>query len=86
MTPPIIGLSACIAQRGEAMYHEVKNQYLDAVLTCTNALAVNIPAMADQMDLDAYVARLDGLVLTGSPIQCASLPLWRGARRSRRTL
>ena len=64
--PPLIGLSSCIATRGEGRYHEVKNQYHEAVLTCTDALTVSIPAMAEQMDLDAYVARLDGLVLTGS--------------------
>ncbi len=63
---PLIGLSSCVALRDGGAYHEVKNQYHDAVLSCTGGLALSVPAMADQMDLDAYVAALDGLVLTGS--------------------
>lgn len=65
-TFPLIGLSSCIAMRGEGAYHEVKNQYHEAILDCTNAVAVSVPAMAEKMDLDAYVDALDGLVLTGS--------------------
>ena len=63
---PLIGLSSCIAMRGEGAYHEVKNQYHEAILSCTDAVALSIPAMADQMDLGAYIDALDGLVLTGS--------------------
>ena len=64
--PPLIGLSSCVALRNGGAYHEVKDQYHEAVLSCTGGLSVGIPAMADQMDLSAYIARLDGLVLTGS--------------------
>ena len=63
---PLIGLSSCIAMRNGGTYHEVKNQYHDAVLSCTRAMAVSIPALAEQMDIDSYVGALDGLVLTGS--------------------
>ena len=63
---PLIGLSSCVAVRNGGSYHEVKNQYHEAVLTCTSGLAVSIPAMTDFMDVGAYVNQLDGLVLTGS--------------------
>ena len=52
--------------RNGGAYHEVKNQYHEAVLNCTSAITVSVPAMADLMDLQAYVEQLDGLVLTGS--------------------
>lgn len=65
-TRPLIGLSSCVAMRNGGAYHEVKNQYHEAVLTCTSALTVSVPAMTAHMDLPAYVDRLDGLVLTGS--------------------
>ena len=63
---PLIGLSSCVAFRDGWAYHEVKNQYHEAVLSCTGGLALSVPALADRMDLDAYVAALHGLVLTGS--------------------
>ena len=63
---PLIGLSSCIAMRNGGAYHEVKNQYHEAVLNCTSAITVSVPAMGDMMDLKAYVDQLDGLVLTGS--------------------
>ena len=63
---PLIGLSSCLAHRGEGLYHEVKDPYHEAVLTCASGLALSIPASGAVMDLPAYVEALDGLVLTGS--------------------
>lgn len=63
---PLIGLSSCVTHRNGGDYHEVKNQYHDAVLTCTSGLALSVPSLGQKMDIQAYVDSLDGLVLTGS--------------------
>lgn len=63
---PLIGVSACvIAQRHD--FHAAADQYLRAVATGAGGIPVILPSLGAALDLDALIARLDGLVLTGSP-------------------
>ncbi|MBL8701812.1 MAG: gamma-glutamyl-gamma-aminobutyrate hydrolase family protein [Alphaproteobacteria bacterium] len=65
-TPPLIGVSACvITQRHE--YHAAADQYVRAVSVGAGGIPVILPSLGDALEIDALIARLDGLMLTGSP-------------------
>lgn len=64
--PPLIGVSACVlAQRHD--FHAAADPYVRAVATAAGGLPVIIPSLGSLLDVDATIARLDGLMLTGSP-------------------
>jgi putative glutamine amidotransferase len=48
-------------------FHAVGDKYVRAVLNAADGLPLLIPALAEELRLDDLVARLDGLVFTGSP-------------------
>jgi putative glutamine amidotransferase len=48
-------------------FHMAGEKYLQALVVGADALPVIIPSLADGMDVDAVLAQLDGLLLTGSP-------------------
>jgi len=63
---PVIGVISCNREiEGEAG-QTVKNRYLEGVTRYADAIAVIIPTNAEPSDSAAIVARLDGLLLTGS--------------------
>lgn len=64
---PLVGLPCCLKQ-GESMAgHRVGDKYVTAVSEIVGACPVLIPALERGVDIDLLIARLDGLVLTGSP-------------------
>jgi putative glutamine amidotransferase len=73
--PPLIGVTACLEipddARARDRSHRVGEKYLTAVTEAVGAMPVILPALADGVDLAALVARLDGLMLTGSPSNVA---------------
>jgi len=64
---PLVGVTACLKSRDEFHFHSVGDKYVDAVVVGTGALPVLIPALADRLDPDALLDRLDGVTVTGSP-------------------
>ncbi len=64
---PVIGVPACFKQIGDLPFHSVGDKYLRAVVEATDAIPMVIPAFGADFDLSDLVARLDGLMLTGSP-------------------
>jgi putative glutamine amidotransferase len=63
---PLVGVTCC--RRGVNFpIHQVGEKYLAAVAQAGDATPVLIPAMADALDIPTLVAKLDGLVVTGSP-------------------
>lgn len=50
-----------------ATAHSVGDKYVAAVLDGAGGLPVLIPALGDRLAIDALLARLDGVFLTGSP-------------------
>ncbi|WP_339804906.1 gamma-glutamyl-gamma-aminobutyrate hydrolase family protein [uncultured Marinobacter sp.] len=67
-TLPLIGISAC-SQRpdGEHPIFTVGEKYTRAVSEGAGAIPVAIPALGEGLPLSQLVARLDGILLTGSP-------------------
>jgi putative glutamine amidotransferase len=73
---PLIGLPACVKVPGELPVHQVGEKYLRGVIEGAGAMTVIVPALGDDFDAAEMVARLDGLVLTGSP---SNVEPWRYA-------
>jgi putative glutamine amidotransferase len=64
---PLIGLPACSRTIEGMPYHTVGDKYLRAVAEAAGGIPLVIPAFGDVLDPSDLVARLDGLLLTGSP-------------------
>lgn len=64
--PPLIGLSADVKVLEDQPFHAAGEKYLVAVSDVAGALPVIVPALAERFEIDALLARLDGLLLTGS--------------------
>ena len=63
---PIIGVPACRRMLDPHPFHMVGEKYLQALVVGADALPVIIPSLADVMDVDAVLAQVDGVLLTGS--------------------
>jgi len=63
----LIGLPACIRLIEGLPFHTVGDKYLRAAAEAAGGLPLIIPAFGETLDLPGLVARLDGLLLTGSP-------------------
>jgi putative glutamine amidotransferase len=64
---PLVGLPACVKEINGWPFHACGEKYLNAVVVAAEAMPVVIPAIGDAHDIPGLVARLDGLMLTGSP-------------------
>ncbi|MEM7225077.1 MAG: gamma-glutamyl-gamma-aminobutyrate hydrolase family protein [Pseudomonadota bacterium] len=64
---PLIGVPADVKEIDNKPFHAVGDKYLRAVIQATGGLPLVIPAFGALYDLPALVARLDGVLLTGSP-------------------
>lgn len=67
LPPPLVGVTCCVRTLNGFPFHVVGEKYIVAALDAGGALPLLIPALGDRLDLDALVARIDGLLLTGSP-------------------
>jgi len=65
-TRPLIGVPADTYSNGPHLYHSAGDKYLRAVAEVAQCMPLVIPAMADALDLDALLDRLDGVLLTGA--------------------
>lgn len=64
---PLVGVSACLKQGEHAPYHSVMDRYVEAVRIGARALPLIVPALGELRSVDTLLARLDGLLFTGSP-------------------
>ncbi len=64
---PLIGISACCRLVSDMPYHVAGDKYVRAVSDGASGIPVLIPALGPAIDLALLVARLDGLLITGSP-------------------
>ncbi len=64
---PTVGVVCCRKQAGAFPVHSVGEKYVTAVSDAAGALPLLVPALGTRLDLDLVLARLDGLLLTGSP-------------------
>ncbi len=64
---PVIGVPACVKRIDDSSFHAVGDKYLRAVTDAIDGIPLVIPAFGAVFDPPDLIARLDGLMLTGSP-------------------
>ncbi|WP_158047418.1 gamma-glutamyl-gamma-aminobutyrate hydrolase family protein [Skermanella pratensis] len=64
---PLVGIPACVRPLGHHPFHIAGDKYIRAVSDGAGALPMVIPALGGSLDLEDLLARLDGLLVTGSP-------------------
>jgi putative glutamine amidotransferase len=64
---PLIGIPADRRILGPHPFHCVGEKYISAVALASDAVPVLIPSLGEAADLDAILASVDGILLTGSP-------------------
>ncbi|RRJ83497.1 gamma-glutamyl-gamma-aminobutyrate hydrolase family protein [Aestuariirhabdus litorea] len=62
----MVGISACTRQLGIHPFHVAGHKYIAGVVQGSDVLPVIIPSLGEGLDVKATLARLDGLLLTGS--------------------
>ncbi|WP_210495288.1 gamma-glutamyl-gamma-aminobutyrate hydrolase family protein [Microvirga antarctica] len=70
---PLLGVVACNRTVGEEQAASVMRRYLVAAATYIDASLLIIPSLPDLIDAPRLAGMLDGLLLTGSPSNIASL-------------
>jgi len=65
---PLIGISCCIKLTGQygMLTHGASDTYVRAVDQVVGGVSVLVPANGDAADIETLLARLDGIILTGS--------------------
>lgn len=69
MARPLVGVPACLKEVDAAPFHVAGNKYLTALTDAAKVHPVVIPALGldERLEADSLLARLDGLLITGSP-------------------
>ena len=63
---PLIGIPACVKEVDGLPFHAVGEKYITAVADAAGGLPWLIPALGGFYDIPDLVARMDGLLVTGS--------------------
>lgn len=71
MGRPVIGIIACNRQLGPETAQTVIDRYVVAALTYADCSGLIVPALPDLVDAADVAARLDAVLLTGSPSNVA---------------
>ncbi|MDP6473322.1 MAG: gamma-glutamyl-gamma-aminobutyrate hydrolase family protein [Alphaproteobacteria bacterium] len=64
---PLIALSACVREIGIHPFHVVGEKYITAVRDGSGGFPFLLPSLAEATEPAAVLARVDGLLFTGSP-------------------
>ena len=64
---PLIGIPADRRMVGAHPFHMVGEKYARAVLEAAAAAPLLIPSLAEELDFDELLERLDGLLFKASP-------------------
>jgi putative glutamine amidotransferase len=64
---PVIGLPADRRMIGHHPFHAVGEKYIRAVTEAADAIPFLIPSLGEALDLEEVLARVDGILFTGSP-------------------
>ena len=65
--PPVIGIVCCARVDGDHVLHTVSEKYIAAALDGVGGLPLLVPAIGARLAAEAAVARIDGLLVPGSP-------------------
>lgn len=68
---PLIAITTCASQEGESLFYKAGDKYIQAIRTAADSLPLLVPALAEDLDIDALLKRVDGLLFTGSPSNVA---------------
>jgi putative glutamine amidotransferase len=63
---PVVLMPADVKQLGDHPFHVAGHKYIMAVAEAAEALPLVVPAISDQLDIDALIAMADGILLTGA--------------------
>jgi len=63
---PIVLLPADIKQLGDHPFHVAGHKYIMALVDAAGALPLVVPAISNQLDIDALLEIADGILLTGA--------------------
>jgi len=63
---PLVGVPADVSDKDGLHFHSAGDKYIRALMDCSGALPVIIPAMDGGLDLDQLLDRLDGVLVTGA--------------------
>lgn len=63
---PIVGIPACIKMLGQHPFHTVGAKYINAIIHAAECIPLVLPAIGQQQDIEAILALVDGILLTGS--------------------
>ncbi|MCT7377734.1 gamma-glutamyl-gamma-aminobutyrate hydrolase family protein [Chelativorans salis] len=66
MRQPLVAVSTDVKDFENYTWHAVPEQYLEAALSAAGVLPVLVPSFGDRLDLDALLASVDGVMLTGA--------------------
>ncbi len=64
--PPLVGVPADVSDKDGLHFHSAGDKYIQALLDCSGALPVIIPAVDGSLNLDHLLDRLDGVLVTGA--------------------
>ena len=64
---PLIGVTGDTLQEKESNFYKVGDKYILSLVEAAGCLAVMIPPIAEKLQIDALLDRLDGVLFTGSP-------------------
>ena len=70
---PVLGVIACNRIVGTESAQAVMDRYIRSALRYANVAALIVPSLPDLMTADEVAPRLDGILLTGSPSNVATL-------------
>jgi putative glutamine amidotransferase len=65
--PPVIGVICCAHVEAERVVHAVSEKYILAAVDGAGGLPLLVPAMGERIAAEEAVARIDGLLVPGSP-------------------
>ena len=66
MRQPLVAVSTDVRRFENYTWHAAPQQYLEAALSAAGVLPVLVPSFGERLDLDALLASVDGVMVTGS--------------------
>ncbi|CAN5474250.1 gamma-glutamyl-gamma-aminobutyrate hydrolase family protein [soil metagenome] len=63
---PLVGLPSDTYENNKLQFHSLGDKYVRAVADVAQCLPVMIPSIAEALDMDALLDRMDGIVMTGA--------------------
>jgi putative glutamine amidotransferase len=66
MNQPLVAVATDVKPFGNYVWHATPEQYLEAAVSAAGVLPLLVPSFGDRLDLDALLAGVDGVMVTGS--------------------